>query len=321
MKKTSKLVAAALVASLVLPAATFAKENSNKKEKRDQTTSEKTKEDPKTKKSDETKKNSKDLAGSVVSISGNTISLNSNGTTYSVDASSAKIMSKYGLKLQIFDVKTGDNISVQGKVDGTNVSAKTIRDLSIQTASNVSSGKVTAINGTSFTLQINKKNSRTINTNNSTVITKNGQPAQFSNIAVGSTVKVSGIFDKSNNTVTAQKINIIIKTVHISFFGIIGAKNGSNLTVTGYNGTTYTVDLSRAVVVRKYKFKAIVSDLNVGDKVQVKGKHEIGSISVTAYLVKDYSVVKPDSTPTPTPSTTPTPTPSPTPTPTPTPTP
>jgi hypothetical protein len=67
------------------------------------------------------------VVGTVTAVSGNTVTLTgNNGTTYTVDASSAQI-SKV-VTLSVGDIKVGDTVGVQGSVSGTSVTAKHIMD-------------------------------------------------------------------------------------------------------------------------------------------------------------------------------------------------
>lgn len=67
------------------------------------------------------------IHGTVSAVSGNTVTVTkSDGTTYTVDASSAKV-SKI-VDLSVSDIKVGDTIGVQGTVSGTSVTAVHIMD-------------------------------------------------------------------------------------------------------------------------------------------------------------------------------------------------
>lgn len=65
--------------------------------------------------------------GTVSAVSGNTLTItNTDGTSYTVDASEAKV-SKV-VELTVGDVKVGDIVGVMGEVSGTSVVAKHIMD-------------------------------------------------------------------------------------------------------------------------------------------------------------------------------------------------
>jgi riboflavin synthase alpha subunit len=65
--------------------------------------------------------------GTVSAINGTSLTItNSDGTSYTVDASSAKV-SKV-VSLQVGDIQVGDQVGVMGSVNGTQVVAKHIMD-------------------------------------------------------------------------------------------------------------------------------------------------------------------------------------------------
>ncbi len=67
------------------------------------------------------------VVGTVSAVSGNTITLtNADGTTYTVEASSAKV-SKVST-ISVSDIAVGDKIGVEGTVSGTSVTATGIMD-------------------------------------------------------------------------------------------------------------------------------------------------------------------------------------------------
>lgn len=72
------------------------------------------------------------VVGKVTAVSGNTITVASDrqktATTYTVDATNAKIMIPQSTTATVADLKTGDYIIVQGTVNGTAVSALSIID-------------------------------------------------------------------------------------------------------------------------------------------------------------------------------------------------
>jgi len=75
-------------------------------------------------------KQSPSATGTVSSISGNTITLTSGSTTYTVDASNAALMvtKPAGTSLANSGIIVGDSITVSGTTTGTNISATRIMD-------------------------------------------------------------------------------------------------------------------------------------------------------------------------------------------------
>jgi preprotein translocase subunit YajC len=68
------------------------------------------------------------VAGTVASISGNSISINtSSNTSYTIDASSAAIV-KNNASSTVSSIAVGDYVVVQGAVNGTSVTASSVID-------------------------------------------------------------------------------------------------------------------------------------------------------------------------------------------------
>jgi len=82
------------------------------------------------------------IAGSIVSISGSTLTVtNASNVTYTVDASNANIV-KGGATSSISSVATGDNVVIQGTVTGSSVVASSVID---QGSSNHGNGPATHV--------------------------------------------------------------------------------------------------------------------------------------------------------------------------------
>jgi len=228
------------------------------------------------------------ISGTVASVSGNSITLTgSKGVSYTVDATNAKLIRRFGAAMQLSDVQTGDALLVTGVVSGTSVAAKTIRDQSLQAHNGTFIGTVSAVNGTSFTLQSKERGSQTINTTSSTIFKTGTASSGLSDIAVGQTVTVSGVWDRTNSNVTATRVTIKISS--LNFVGTLNSVSGDTLTVTTASSTTYSVDATNAKVTYKGGRKGSLSILQTGDSLNIYGKAVSGSTSVTATLVRDIS--------------------------------
>jgi hypothetical protein len=69
------------------------------------------------------------VAGSVIAISGNTITItNKSNVTYTIDASNAKFLVKGVNNPTISNVTVGDSLVIQGMVNGSNVAASSVID-------------------------------------------------------------------------------------------------------------------------------------------------------------------------------------------------
>lgn len=231
--------------------------------------------------------------GTVSNISGSSFVLAANnGATYTVDASAAKTHRRFGAAMQVADIQAGDSVVVRGTADGSNIKAVIVRDTSLQAKNGVFSGKVAAVSGSSFTLETSGRGAQTVNTDSSTVFKKNGQPASLSDVVAGSQVRVTGVWDKTNNNILAKFVNVIIRMAKINITGSLSSVSGSSLTVNASDNTAYTVDASRARVVKKFGGKISLADLTVGDSLKIQGRHAVSSTSITAGLIRDLSITK-----------------------------
>jgi hypothetical protein len=80
------------------------------------------------------------IGGSVNAISGDVLTVtNKSNVTYSVDATNAKIV-KNNATSSLVDIMTGDNVIVQGTVNGNTVTATTVIDQGTQPALNGGNG-------------------------------------------------------------------------------------------------------------------------------------------------------------------------------------
>lgn len=239
------------------------------------------------------------IMGTVASINGTSINLNDkSGTVYSIDLSQAKILKEPGnTQIQVNSIQPGDTLLVKGTVNGANVAASTVFDgltQRIQLKTKRYNGTVSAINGTSFTLQMKvRKNSTktlTINTASSTAFTKNGQADSFSDLAVGQAVSVQGPLDSlSSSTIDATGVNIIIRMFPIRFNGTVQSVSGNILTILASYGKTYTVDMTNARINYSNGNKATSYIIQNNDQVIVLGRHLSGSNNITAVSIRDSS--------------------------------
>ncbi len=171
--------------------------------------------------SDEHRQNG--IFGTVTAVNGNTITVSSKSmdknattqvtTTYVVNASGA-IVDKNKAASTVSAIVVGDNVMVEGKVDGTNVTAtrvhigilaKTDGKATIPEGNGqpIIGGTVTAVNGNTITITNKSNVSYTIDAT-SAKITKSGTTATVANIAVGDSLVAQGTIN--GNSVTAVNI-------------------------------------------------------------------------------------------------------------------
>jgi hypothetical protein len=148
--------------------------------------------------------------GAVQSVSGTTISLiDKKGAAFTINTVGAKLMRRYGATIvDVSLIQNGDTLVVTGLQNGTTFTVQTIRDNSLQARSGTFAGSVTAVNGASFTIASKARGTQTINTTSTTVFKQGKTKVALANVAVGQTVAVSGVWDRTNSNVTAAKVMI-----------------------------------------------------------------------------------------------------------------
>ncbi len=158
--------------------------------------------------------------GTVESVSGDTITLTDkmNGTTYTVDASGATIQKRTApttagekpteTTIAASDVAAGDTLMVQGTVSGTSIAATSIEDGDMPMDGHGFGrgpgvrGTVTAINGSTLTVQGKDGTSYTVDASSATA--SKMQTISISDVTVGDTVGIDGTV--TGTTVTAKSL-------------------------------------------------------------------------------------------------------------------
>jgi len=162
------------------------------------------------------------IAGKVTAVNGTTLTVldDRSQTSYTVDLSAAKIMKASGTTAPAAatasDIAVGDTVMVRGTVSGTSVTATDVMDGigpmggrghgGMGHAPMGQDGNITAINGTTITLQEEADEGGTIYTvdaSNATV-QKDGASAQITDLKVGDKIFVDGTVN--GTSVTATKV-------------------------------------------------------------------------------------------------------------------
>ncbi|MFA5129974.1 MAG: DUF5666 domain-containing protein [Patescibacteria group bacterium] len=163
------------------------------------------------------------FSGRVTAISGSTITIaGMKGTSWTIDASLATIMSGFGKNATtttIGDIKIGDHLTAIGSTNGSNVTATSIFDLSVRKKmelpesnrgmmpKNAAAGKVTAISGSTITINGMMGKTITIDASSATVtkgMGMNPATSTVGTIAIGDYVTAQGTL--SGTTVSATSV-------------------------------------------------------------------------------------------------------------------
>lgn len=153
------------------------------------------------------------VKGSVTAVGTSSFDLKAkNGTTFTVNVASAKLLSVFGNTIALSDIKVGDNASVKGTVDGSQVSAVAVVITPANTHRAKASGTVTAASGNTITIQSQHDGvifPVTVKTNASTtVVSGSSTISTLASITVGAKVTVKGLWDELLNVLNAIKISI-----------------------------------------------------------------------------------------------------------------
>jgi hypothetical protein len=244
----------------------------------------------------EHKKNEKKLSltGKATAISGTTVTLaGNNGTTYTVDASTARLTRRFGATMVVGDIQINDQLLVKSVAMDTSTStaikAASIQDMSLQAHNGSFSGTVQSVSGNSFVLQSQNRGLQTILTNSTTKITKGSAAATLSDLIVGATIKVDGVWDNTNSNVTANKIQLVVKQEDVHLNGTVVSIGGTAMTFTT-DGKTYGTDVRNVKIAGKNYFGTDTSKLKAGDAIQVWGKTAGDSLQVRSTLIIDFSM-------------------------------
>lgn len=150
-------------------------------------------------------------SGTVVSISGTDINLKlANGTTMTIHTTGAKFVRHFGAAMTLADVQTNDHLLVKGTVTGSEVAATVIRDQSLQAKNGTFVGTISTISAAdhTFALQSKARGMQQIMVTDTTKYTLKGKAASMSDLAAGQTVRLSGVWDRTNSNVTAKRVEI-----------------------------------------------------------------------------------------------------------------
>ena len=151
----------------------------------------------------------------ITGINGNTITgTDKTGTTFTVDASSAKIVRRFQGSATISELAVNNKISIKGTVTSNSIVATSIRDLSLQTKNGNLTGTISNLSTDSFTLTNKQGVAYTVNTTPTTKYTgsKTHTISSLANLANGDTVLVLGLKDTSNKIETATSIRYFDKS-------------------------------------------------------------------------------------------------------------
>lgn len=251
--------------------------------------------------------------GQVTAVTGNTLTVTDqrSGTAYTVDASGAKI-TKDGQSGTVADLAVGDNVMIEGTVNGTSVTATAIRDgmagrfgqsgpgdRSNNGQRPAVVGKITAVSGSTLTVAKDDNTVYTVDASKAK-IDKNRVAVTVADLAVNDRVMVEGAVNGTAVTATAihdgrgwqlgkNEKPAVEGNGQPVIMGAVAAVNGSTITIKNNGATEYSVDASAAKITKDGPASTVAA-IAVGDTVIVQGA--VNGTTVTAASVNDQTVVK-----------------------------
>jgi hypothetical protein len=156
------------------------------------------------------------LEGTIASISGTTIVVNSWGGQWNIDTSTAKLQRRFGGASSLSEFAVGDQITINGTAStSTNwtIIAKQVRDETIQQRNVNPTGTISNLNvtGKTFTLTTSGKNSKTYNvtTTDTTKFINATSTITINDLQNTQTVRVNGVINRNDLNITAAKVTAI----------------------------------------------------------------------------------------------------------------
>jgi hypothetical protein len=139
----------------------------------------------------------------VTGISGTTLTVSKNGTTYIVNTMSNTIFYRqyFGVGT-LAQVNIGDYVNVRGTASGTTIAADFVRDTSIREYKDTFDGHVTQITSNGFVFASDHRGSQTVTVDGNAKLTdKNGNTILLSQIQVNDHLVLDGIWDHTQNMI------------------------------------------------------------------------------------------------------------------------
>jgi hypothetical protein len=157
-------------------------------------------------------------------------------------------------------------------------------------------GILQTISGNSLTIVTKDNKTYTINIVSTTRLLRNfGGKSDVKEFSVGDELNVVGKFtDETQTTIEARVIrNKSIQIRHGAFFGTVTAKNSDNFVIESKERGNQTVYYTGAKFVMRNEATMTVNDLQVGDRVRVKGLWNKKLNKITEVKeVKDFTLPK-----------------------------
>ncbi len=144
---------------------------------------------------------------SVTAISGTTLTVSKEGKSYTINTDTkTQFRRRFWGKSSISEISTGDEVNILGKwanEEKNTITARLVRDLSIQKRTGVFIGQIQEKTDSGFTMQTVNRGVQTVTvTKNTKYQNRMGRSITFADLSVNDRVKVKGLWDNKSNTIT-----------------------------------------------------------------------------------------------------------------------
>lgn len=204
-------------------------------------------------------------------VSGQTITAKQqDGTTVTIKTTSSTIFTRAGKTMSLSTLASGKQIHVRGTKNSDGSITATHVDIELSGYY----GQVTAVSGSTITVQSHDGTSHTITITPSTTFTRGSQSASLSDVKTGDQIAAEGPLN-SDGSLAARMVQIELPHVD----GQITKISGTIITVQEHNGTTYTIKVSFKTTFTdgQTQNKLSLSDLKAGEKIHAEGTQNSGS--------------------------------------------
>ncbi len=215
------------------------------------------------------------------------------------------VTKRYGGSTIVSQIKMGDYLDIDGEFfagsDFFGISAKKIKDWSLQEEAGTFSGVITEVNsGGTFTLRTTQNPTLIVKVSTTTTILKGTMTIPFERLQKADTIPlITGVYDYSKNVLTAAKIAVYQSRTDFlprNFEGTLKQISSptvpSTLVVT-VGGIDYTVNVNEKTLVQK-KNKSIgqLARFVAGDSVRFYGSMREEEKILRDALVIDVEVLR-----------------------------
>lgn len=151
------------------------------------------------------------LSGTLAAVQTSSFTINSWGGVWTVNVSpDTKLGRRFGGKSSLSEFAAGDSVMINGAVNQSaawTVDAKNVQNLSIQTRNANFYGTLSNLNGNSFSLATKERGSVNVTLNADAKILVNGKTGGATDLANGMNAIVNGVWDRTQSTVSANRVN------------------------------------------------------------------------------------------------------------------